>query len=342
MYKKVALFLVSLVILGNGVQAQKFRPDVSKRGTTAASFLGIGMGARSMAMGSSFVAIADDPTSVYWNPAGLVKVPGTQLVFDHTLWIADISYSFFIFTQSLGDYGTIALSFTNSNIGEMDVNTVDEPDGTGQVFTAKDMAFSFGYGLSLTDKFSIGFNPKIIYQSIWDTRAIAIALDMGVLYDTPFDGWTLGASISNYGTKMKLDGNSTLVLYDPDRDNSGNNDKIPASMSTDYWDLPLNFKVGVSFLALKDDINKLILSAEASHPSDNYESVNVGGEYVYGDFLSLRGGYKSLFLSDSEEGFTLGGGIKQPIGGIDLRFDYAFMDFGRLKNTHKITLGLGL
>ncbi|MCB0259296.1 MAG: hypothetical protein KDE62_06190, partial [Calditrichaeota bacterium] len=48
-------------------QVQNYRENVSKRGSTAASFLEIGVGARALAMGGAFTALADDPSTLYWN-----------------------------------------------------------------------------------------------------------------------------------------------------------------------------------------------------------------------------------------------------------------------------------
>ncbi len=78
------------------------------------------------------------------------------------------------------------------------------------------MAFSIAWAFNLTDNFSIGFNPKVVYQGIWKMSDYAFAIDFGVLYNTPFDGITLGMSISNFGSKMSLDGTNAVVLYDDD------------------------------------------------------------------------------------------------------------------------------
>lgn len=323
--------------------AQQFVSDVSKKGTTAAPFLNIGQGARATGMGSAFVGVADDPSSIYWNPAGIAKLQGVGVVFDHTNWISDISYNFLAATYGLGDFGTIGLSFTSSNIGEMNVTTIDEPNGTGETFSVSDAAFSVAYAINLTDNFAIGFNPKFVYQSIWKMSAMAFAMDVGVQYVTPFDGMILAMSISNFGTKMQLSGNSNLVLHDLDPINSGNNDKIPAYLETAEWSLPINFRVGLAYKVLNTEINKLTLAVDASHPNDDYESVNAGAEYTYNDFISIRGGYKSLFLKDSEESFTLGFGLKQlVIGNIAIKLDYAYQDFGRLSDIQKFTLGINL
>jgi len=80
---------------------------------------------------------------------------------------------------------------------------------------------------------------------------------------------------------------------------------------------------------------------DALHPSDNYESVNVGAEYIFMNLLSLRGGYKSLFLDSAEETWALGVGIhKQLIGNITLSFDYSYQDFGRLSDIQKFTFSM--
>ncbi len=76
---------------------------------------------------------------------------------------------------------------------------------------------------------------------------------MGVQYVTPFDGMVLAMSISNFGTKMKMEGNSALIIYDPNPNSTGNNGSIPAYLQTDSWDLPLNFRVGLAYQPLKID-----------------------------------------------------------------------------------------
>ncbi len=84
-----------------------------------------------------------------------------------------------------------------------------------------------------------------------------------------------------------------------------------------------------------------MIAVDAAHPSDDYESINIGGEYSYNDFVFIRGGYKSLFLQDSEEKFTLGFGLKQQLlNNVSLRIDYAYQNFGRFSDIQKFTLSV--
>jgi len=321
--------------------AQDLVSNVSKRGTSAASFLEIGQGARATGMGSAFVAISDDESAFYWNPAGLTRIEGVGILFDHTNWLAGLSYNYLAASYNIGTFGTVGFSLTASNYGDMPVTTVDNPNGTGQIFSVTDLAVSLGYAINLTDNFAIGFNPKVVYQSIWEASATGFAIDLGILYKTPFDGVVLGMSISNLGTKMQMQGQTLLVTYDPDPTTTGNNGKIPANLGTDSWSLPLNFRVGLSYSLISTDLNKLTFDVDAMHPTDNYESINLGVEYVFDNLVALRAGYKSLFLPGSEESFALGIGLKEAhIGNVIVSLSYAYQNFGRLNYIQKFGAGI--
>ncbi|MBW7888530.1 MAG: PorV/PorQ family protein [Bacteroidetes bacterium] len=338
---KIFQISLSVLVLVSCSLAQSYTSNVSKKGTSAASFLSIGQGSRGIAMGSAFVAVADDPSAIFWNPSGIADITGGSVLIEHTQWFADLQYNYVAGTLNLGDIGVVGLSFTASNYDDMPVTTVDYPDGTGETFSVSDVAFSVAYALKLTDKFSIGFNPKFIYQKIWRMNASAAAIDIGVKYVTPFDDAVLAMSISNFGSKMQLAGSTADVFYDPDPEGSGNNGKIPARLYTEEWALPLNFRVGIAYQILRSEINTLTLAFDATHPSDNYESIDAGAEYVFNDFLALRAGYKSFLLAGSEEGMTFGLGVKQAVvGNLQFAFNYAYQDFGRLKNIQKFNIGI--
>jgi long-subunit fatty acid transport protein len=340
--KKIVLILVLTSFAGGSLAvAGDFKSDVSKKGTTAATFLSISQGARATAMGSAFVAVADDWSALYWNPAGIASL-GNGVMFDHTSWFADIGYNYIAGSMSLGSIGTLGMSLTSSSVSDMRVTTINLPDGTGEVFNVSQVAASVAYAIRLTDNFAIGFNPKFVYERIWKMSSNAFALDIGVKYTTPFDGIVLGMSIANFGGKMHMTGQSAIVLYDSDPLNTGNNGHIPAEISTNEWSLPLTFRVGLAYRPSLGDQHQLTLAVDALHPSDDYESVNVGAEYSFDGFVAIRGGYKSIFLKDTEESFTFGVGVKQHLlGNISLLADYCYIRFGRLTDAQKITIGIG-
>jgi len=312
----------------------------TKVGSTAAPFLNIGVGPRAISMGGAFVATANDMTALYWNPAGVARMEANGALFAHTRWFADISYNWAGVLVNMGSFGSAGLSLIYLNYGEMEVTTLAEQDGTGEFFSAKDIAISLTYSYNLSDRFSLGINAKYISQKIWNCSAEAFALDLGTLFISDIYGLRIGATISNFGTEMQLDGKDLFILYDVNPDINGNNDQILAKLKTDAYALPLVFRVGIA----KDFVfqnNRLTIGIDAIHPNDNAEAVNIGGEYAFNENVFIRAGYKSTFLTNTEEGITLGFGLKYELSpGIYANLDYAYQDFGVLSYTQHFGIGI--
>src|SRR5580765_949262 len=87
----IALAAVVLAAAAAPAYAQ-FKLGEQRAGTSSGSFLKIGVGARAVALGESFVAVANDPSTIYWNPAGLASLQRQEIQFSHAGWPADINY----------------------------------------------------------------------------------------------------------------------------------------------------------------------------------------------------------------------------------------------------------
>ena len=313
----------------------------SKVGSTAAPFLNIGIGPRAISMGGAFIATASDVTSLYWNPAGASRSDINEAMFSHSSWFADINYNWAGAMLKLGDAGTVGLNLTYLDYGDMEITTLAEQDGTGQLFSAHDMSIGLTYAYNLTDRFSLGGTVKYIQQKIWNTSASAFAMDLGVLFHSDIYGLRIGATITNFGTPMKMDGKDLLVQHDIDPNNYGNNDQILATLQTGEFPLPLTFRIGLAMDVLNSEEHRVTLAADALHPNDNDESVNVGGEYMFNNLIAFRIGYKSLLLTNSEEGLTAGVGLNYNFtNDFGVRVDYAYQDFGVLDYTQHFSLGI--
>jgi hypothetical protein len=309
----------------------------------AAPFLEIPVSARALSMGGAFTGVANDASSLFWNPAGIARLTQHEVIFQHTNWIADTKFDYAGLVISLGELGTIGASFTALSMDDMLVRTEQFPEGTGLYFSAGDIAVSLAYARNLTDRFSIGFNVKYINQRIWHETAQGFALDIGTLFVTDFfGGMRIGGTLSNFGTNMKMDGADLRQFHAIDPTKLGTNQRIPESIETDSWPLPLNFQFGLATEIVKSEKHRLTVAIDALHPSDNYESINVGGEYAFQDMFFARGGYQSLFLKDGEGGLSLGAGLKGeiPFTNASVMIDYSFNDFGRLKGVHTVSLGV--
>ena len=340
--RTLALFIIGVLCLCcTQLTAQQ---QVTKVGTTAANFLGIDVGPRATAMGSAYVSIANDVTAMYWNPAGIARIDNVAAAFSNTRWFADIAFNYAGIVIPFEGFGNLGLNATFVSMDEIERTTIVSPDGTGEMVDAGSYAFGVSYARNLSDMFSIGFNAKYINENIYHSTASGFALDVGALFDTQFNGLKLGMSISNYGTKMQLQGQDFNTQVDPYPAINGNNNTINSALATDRFDLPLMFRVGVSMDVLKGMGNSnLLLSVDALHPSDDVESVNGGVEYVFNNLISLRGGYKGGFAKDFEGGFNFGGGLRyQMDAALTFRLDYSYVDFGILKAVHNFSIGLEL
>jgi len=334
MVRRVCFIFIAILILSLPLISQ------SKVGTTAAPFLGIAVGPRAIGLGGAFTAFAGDVSALYWNPAGVSRLGRNEIMLSHTKWIFGTSFDWVGIAVGIDRNNYVGVSITRLDFGEEEVTTIDYPEGTGERWDASDIAVGISYARNLTDRFSVGGTVKFIQQKLWNERATGFALDVGVLFITEFKGLKLGASISNFGTEMQLDGKDLFVIYDPDPGASGNNPAISAKLKTDNWPLPLLFRVGASIDVFKTETNYLTLAVDALHPNDNTESLNIGFEYSFRNLIFLRAGYKSLFQKDSQERFTVGVGINYKVGGIGFSFDYSYQDFGILKNIQSFAIAL--
>ncbi|MCU7490583.1 MAG: PorV/PorQ family protein [Ignavibacteria bacterium] len=341
MRKSLYLMILLAAFSFGQVNAQIFR-DITKVGTTAAQFLKIGPGARAIGMGGAYTAVSNDIYSTYWNPAGIANSEGSgQVAFNHTQWLANVSYDYAAGSINLPEVGTMFVTLTSLGVPEEKVRTFENPEGDGRYWDAGSLELGFGFARKLTDRFSIGFQAKYIKESIWNSSANGFALDVGTYYITPFNDLVIGASISNFGSKMQLDGRDIQFNMDPNSDGNTGPNNIPAKYEMQGYDIPLNFKIGLSMDVIKTRYIRLKTAVDATHPNDNTEYVNAGAEFAYDETFFLRGGYKSLFLTDSEQSFTLGAGINYEVTpGFKIQVNYAYADFGRLKNIQYIDLGI--
>lgn len=323
-------FCVALLLLGLAAETGRSQ-NLVKTGTTAAPLLKIGVGPRAIGMGGAFTATANDVTAMYWNPGGLGTIYGSEAFFNHVSWFADVSFDYAAVASRFGDFGTVGVFVNTLSMDDMKVRTVDQPEGTGEMFGAGALVIGLSYGRNLTDNFSIGFNAKYINESIWHMSAAGFALDVGTLYRIPvLNELRLAASICNFGTKMMMEGRDNLEIMQVGG-TSGN--LINTYVELDKFDLPLLFRVGIAVDALKAEEHRLTAAVDAVHPNDNSEYLNTGAEYSWKEILFVRGGWKSLFEKDTEQGWTVGAGLHyRIIGSVEVKVDYAYEDFGRLKN----------
>ncbi len=335
--------IIICILFASFIGVQVFGQTVSKTGTTSAKFLSIGVGPRANAMGAAYTSIANDASAMYWNPAGIAMVEDNQIFFSYTNMFLDIDVNYLGLVLPAGGAGNFGINVTALNMGEMDVTTENFPEGTGEKFSAGSFAVGFSYAKFITDNFIVGANLKYIREDIFNSSAQGFAVDIGTIFTTPFYGVKFASSITNFGTKMKMEGDDLLVRFDQDEQREGNNETIDAFLGTDEFELPLRLQIGLSKDLDLFDNNRLTIAVDGNMPNDNDQWVNVGGELALLDeLISFRGGYKTLFLDDSQEGLTLGLGIKYGgFGVFNIVIDYSYQELDILDSMHSFGVFLG-
>ena len=180
-------------------------------GTAGAQFLKIGPGARVDSLGGAFGGLANDATTIYWNPAGLSQLKQTSFSDTHTIWLADIRYNYLAFATPVEKVGTLGASVTFLNVPDTEITTLAKPDGTGLWYSAWDAAVSVAYSRQLYEKesgvnLSFGVNAKYIHQQIHRESATGVAVDVGTLYHTGWRSLRIGMCFSNFGPEMRFSG----------------------------------------------------------------------------------------------------------------------------------------
>lgn len=331
---KYILTVITLLLITSLTVAQ-----TQKTGTTAAQVLKFNVGPRAIGMGGAFTAVADDITAMYWNPGGTANIMTNEAFFNHTTLYADVRHDFAAIASHLSGVGTVGAFVSVLSMDEMMVRTEEMPEGTGEFFNAGAIVIGVNFSRFLTENFAIGGNFKYINESIWHMDATGFGIDIGTMYKLQvLNELRIAASISNFGSKMQLAGRDVTSIMPS---GSGGQNFVNTNLELDKFDLPLLFRFGISADVIRDGTSKLTTSIDAIHPNDHTEYINAGAEYSWNEILYLRAGYNSLFEVDTEKGLTLGFGVHyRIIDMVKIKLDYAYQDFGRLKDVHYFSVGV--
>lgn len=287
--------------------------------------LRLGFGAHATALGEAFTSRADDASAVYWNPAGMSGLPSREVFAEHDLYLQDASINRLAYVQPFGTgdgharkaFG-VSLSYLSLNGIEARSGNTAQPDGT---FGASDFYGAASYSQPLNEDLTVGVTGKILQQNIGSDHATGYAADVGVLQR--LGRFRLGAALVDLGPAMRF--------------------------TNDYSPLPQSLRAGVSV-----DYAPVTASVETEIVRGESDPIyKVGVEYAAASVLALRVGYFSRSSASRRalKGGALGadgGGATALLGltaGFGLRvtryaFDYAFVPYGELGNTHQMSLSV--
>lgn len=302
--------------------------QLKKVAQTGLQFLKIDISARAAGMGGAYSMIGTDADAMLYNAAGMTYTENIDFYAARTTWISDIAYNGAGVIKNFGPaWGTVGLNVRFADYGEVVGTRVANNDQgfeeTGNLDVGA-YAVGLAYARQLSTRFSVGGMVSYATQHLGsnmveggetvDNRVNGLSYDFGTIYYPGLKSFRLGMSLRNFSPQFKY--------------------------VEDTFELPLTFRIGFAADVLDfvgDPPNSsLLLAVDAMHPRDYTERLHFGAEYTYNDMFSVRAGYK---VNYDIESFSLGLGVRQELGGVRLKLDYAYSDLDIFESANRLTLG---
>ncbi len=318
--------LLVLLLLPLSINFAQLFPTLGgqRAGISTAQFLKIGVGGRATAMGDAFIAVANDASALFWNPAGVSQIENDQVMFSQNEWVVDIKHEFLGAVYHLSVW-MLSSIVTALHMEDMPVTTEFQPYGTGEFFKFGDIAVGVTYSRKMTEQFSFGGTIRYLEETLDKLKMRGIMIDLGTYYWTGLGSTRFAVAITNFGNELSPDGK--VVLF-------GKREKS----NWQSFSPPTMFRIGFAFEPYETEEHRVTTSIQLNHPNDNSENVSLGAEYSWRKMLSLRAGYK---INVDEQDFTFGAGVTLPVAIADVTVDYAYANFERLGSAHRFSLILG-
>jgi hypothetical protein len=280
-------------------------------GTSGADFLTIGVGARPMAMGGAFTAVdvGADANAVNWNPAALGLIDKAGVTASYNSLFVDENQGFFGYAAPIGkDGGVWAGGLNYLSVAKIERRGTTDTETPVSTFDNQNYAASLSYARSFGPGIQAGGTLKYVRTALDTLKENAMAVDAGILARTPVENLTVGAAMRNFGTNIGPDS------------------------------MPLTFKGGAAYKLLQ---NKLVLASDIDWLTTERRGYwSFGTEFWVSRNLAVRAGYQLGHGSDQLQSSLVGLGAGLGVKFNRFTMDYAFIPYGDLGDTHRMTIGL--
>jgi len=278
-------------------------------GGYAGSELRMGLGARAVAMGEAFAAVADDGSASFFNPAGAAWIEKRLFSASYRVLEFDRRQGYLSLNLPVQKEAGIGFFWVHSSIGDI-VGRDDIGQPTGELSDHQNL-FGFNFARRFTKRFSLGTNIKYLQKVVAGVSAFSLAFDFGTQYKfknfqmgnttIPLAGLKVGASVENIFARLSFNSGDYYGQFGS-----------PGSSTTDT--VPMNFRLGTSYLFRE----QVLVSMEVEKNAKQKAFFHAGGEYTFRKILALRAG-----MSQGQVSFGLG--VRQPLDTKRaVRLDYAF------------------
>ena len=288
----------------------------------AGEFLTHGVGARALGMGSAFVAVADDVTAGYWNPAGVADATGRAVQLMHSETFGDIvNYDTGAYVHPIENGGVVAVTVVRLAIDDIPFTDFEEDEDRIYYDAARitwesdsETAMLITYARAASDALRLGANLKLIRKSIADYTCYGFGFDLGAKYDF-WRGATIGANIQ--------DATTTFLSWDTkERERILPTAKLGVAYRMDVPSMD-----GVVTLAADADFRfENRQTADEYHVGAISADTHYGVEFLYRELLGVRTGLATGQMT-AGAGVTLG----------SFTIDYAFGQHAYLDSSHRVS-----
>jgi hypothetical protein len=324
-----ALFVTALAYAGSD----------GRKGTAGASELQIPVGARSTALGGTVVSDVNGIEAMFWNPAGLGATTGTEALFTHAQYFADMKLNYAGVAAKAGNWGTFGVAAKILSIGDVIVTTEAAPDGTGEILHPTFSVLGLSWGRPFTDRVNFGATFNYVHEDVANNTADGLAFDFGVQYITDWHGFRFGMAIKNIGSTMSFSGPGfDFQSRDPNADPNAGTRTV--SFGSADFEMPSYLVLSSSAVLTHTSASRLVALGAFQNNNFSGDQIRGGLEWAYRDVVALRGSYFGTFNGTTDqqsgdesfsfdsgddlyEGYALGGGFYTRFGdagkvGVDL------------------------
>jgi hypothetical protein len=270
-------------------------------GGGAGPFLNLGFGARSLAMGGAFVAVADDATGGFYNPAGLTQITMRTFGAFYRKMTLDRRLTYVTYGQPIRDEASISLAWVNAGVS--DVMGRDGDGNLTEEISNYQNAVQLFLGRKIFEQLSVGITIGYIQYNLANINAYGVGFGASVM-GRPVPELRLGAALENVGMKYSWTSGEYWKSVD--------SDILGSSVEEEF---PINIRLGASYLLLQD---RLLLSSEIDKREKQKAKLHLGVEGWALKNVAGRMGY-------DQGSITFGVGLRQQIQSYILGFDYAFV-----------------
>lgn len=307
-----------------------FAGNEDRAGEAGASELLINPWAGSSGWGGANTANAKGVEAMHLNVAGLAYASKTGIAFASTSYLSGtgIKINSLGLSQKVGESGgVLGVSVMSMSFGDLDVTTVENPDGGLGTFRPNYLNIGVAYSKNFSNTISGGLVVKLISQSIANVTATGVAIDAGVNYVTgKRKQLKFGIALRNVGPTMKYNGNGLSDRFeDPSTEK-----QLTINQRSNDFELPSLVNIGLSYdfylgraeTADDEELSDHRITTAGNFTSNSFtkDQFRFGLEYGFKEMFMVRGGYvyESDITDDSKaqtasSGLSFGASIAYPL-----------------------------